>query len=72
MTWILTLHWITEVISMTFLYTGDAPKVMPPILMYKSVMSEVDVGGTATEVGPSHQYAIAFSGCMTDGSRGAV
>lgn len=45
---------------MTFLYTGDAPKVMPPILMYKSVMSEVDVGGTATEVGPSTSMPLHF------------
>jgi len=34
--------------------------------------SRVDVGVMAVEVGPSHQYLIAFCCCMTDGSRGAV
>ena len=35
-------------------------------------MSEVDVGGMAVEVEPSHQYSIPFCCCVTGGSRGAV
>ena len=34
--------------------------------------SEVDGGGVAVEVEPSHQYPITFCCCVTDGSRGAV
>ena len=33
--------------------------VMPPILLYWSTKSEVDVGGTAVEVEPSHQYLLS-------------
>ena len=35
-------------------------------------MSQVDVGGMAVEVKPSHQYPITYCHCATDGSRGAV
>jgi len=31
-----------------------ATKVMPPILLYWSTMSEVDFGGVTEEVEPSH------------------
>ena len=34
--------------------------------------SEADVGGTAVEVEPSHQYFIAFCCRVTDGSEGAA
>ena len=34
--------------------------------------SVADVGGTAVEVEPSHQYSIAFCFSMTAGSEGAV
>ncbi len=33
-----------------------ALKIMPPILLCWPVMLEVDVGGMAVEVEPSHQY----------------
>jgi len=34
---------------------------MAPIVLYQSMMlSEVDVGGTAAEVEPSHQYSITL------------
>ena len=50
----------------------DAPKVMPPALLHQPMVSEVDVGGMALEVEPSHQYPITCCCHATDGSRGAV
>ena len=47
-------------------------EVMPRILLCWPTTSEVDVGGTAVEVEPSHQYSIPFCCCMTESSRGAV
>ena len=38
----------------TFQIEGAAPKVMPPILLCWPTTSEVDVGGMAVEVEPSH------------------
>ena len=35
-------------------------------------MSEADVGGTAVEAEPSHQYSITCCCCVTDGSKEAV
>jgi len=35
-------------------YMRAATKVMPPILLYWSTMSEVDFGGVTEEVEPSH------------------
>ena len=35
-----------------------ALKVMPPILLYWLMMSEVDVGGTAVEAEPLHDVAV--------------
>ena len=52
--------------------TMAAPKIMPFILLCWPVMSEVDGGGTAAEVEPSHQYSVTFCCCVTDGSREAV
>ena len=49
-----------------------APKVMVPILLCWSMMSEVDVGDMAVEVEPSHQYPTPCGSHMTDGSRGAL
>ena len=49
-----------------------APKVMLPILLSQPTTSEVDVGGMAVEVEPSHQYVMTFCCCATDGSRGAI
>ena len=49
-----------------------APKVMPPILLCWPTTSEADVGGTAIEAEPSHQYFTTFCCCVTDGSRRAV
>jgi len=42
---------------------------MPPIFSCWPTMSEADGGGMAAEVGPSHQHAITFHCCVTDGSR---
>ena len=47
-------------------------KVMPPILLCWPMVSEVNVGGMAVEVEPSHQHPITFCCCVTEGSRGAV
>jgi len=52
--------------------TRAAPKVMPLILVCWITMSEVDVGGVAVVVEPSHQHPMTFCCCVTDGSRGAV
>jgi len=49
-----------------------APKVMPPILLFWSMMSEADVGGMTVKVEPSCQYPITFCCPVADGSRGAV
>jgi len=48
------------------------PKVMPPILLSQSTMSEVNFGGTAVESKSSHQYSVTFCCYVTDGSRRAV
>lgn len=52
--------------------TRAALKAMPPILLCRSMMSEVDGGGMAVEVKSSHQYSITVYCHMRDGSRGAV
>jgi len=49
-----------------------APKVMLPILLCWPITSELDIGGMAVEVKPSHWYSIPFCCCVTDDSRGAV
>ena len=49
-----------------------ALKAKPPILSCWPMTSEADIGGTAVEVEPSHQYPITCCCCVTDGSRGAV
>ncbi|MEQ5146204.1 hypothetical protein ABN231_18085 [Proteus mirabilis] len=48
------------------------PEVRLSVLLCWPTTSEVDVGGMAVEVEPSHQYSITFCCCVTDGSRGAV
>lgn len=48
------------------------PKVMPPILLVWSMMSEAGVGGMAVEAEPSHQYSVTSHCPVTDGRRGAV
>ena len=35
-----------------------ASKVMPPVLLSWPITSEADVGGSAVEVEPSHQYLV--------------
>ena len=35
-----------------------APKIMPLVLLHWPTTSEVDIGGTAVEVEPSHQYSV--------------
>ena len=46
-------------------------KLIFSILLCWFTTSELDVGGVAVEVEPSHQYSIIFF-LLTDGSRGAV
>ena len=46
-----------------------APKVMPPVLLNWPTS---EAGGMAVEAKPSHQYAVTFCCCETDGSRVAV
>lgn len=48
------------------------PKVMPPILLSRSMMSEAVVGSMAVQTEPSHQHSVTHGCCETDGSRGAV
>jgi len=45
---------------------------MPSILLCWPTTSEVDVGGMAAEVQPSHQYPITFWCCVKDGNREAA
>ena len=48
------------------------PKVMHSILLCWPTTSEVNIGGTAAEDEPSHQYSIQFLCCETGGSREAI
>ena len=57
---------------MFFEYVRAALKVVPLTLLCWPTTSEVDAGGTAVAVEPSHQYPTACRCCVTDGSRGAV
>ena len=52
--------------------TKIAPKVMPPILLFMTIMLEVAGDGMMVEVGPSHQYSVTCCCSVTDGSRVAV
>ena len=54
------------------MWTRDAVKVLPPILLCWPMTSVVDVVSMAVEIEPSCQYSITFCGHMTDGTRGAV
>lgn len=45
------------------------PKVMSPILLGWSIMSEVDIDGVAVDTEPSHQYSIKFCCWVTDDSK---
>jgi len=51
---------------------GAAWKAMPLFVLWWPRTSEADLGGTAIEVEPSHQYSIIFCSHVKDGSRGAV
>ena len=55
-------------LNRVYKYTRAALKVMPPILLYWPMMSEVDV----VEVEPFHQSPVKFCYCVTDDSRGVV
>lgn len=46
--------------------------VMPPILFYWPMISEINVGGVAEEVEPSQQYFITFCCHVAGCSRGAI
>ena len=48
------------------------PKVVPPILLSRSMMSEAVVGSMAVETEPSHQHSANFCCCAKDDSREAV
>ena len=45
---------------------------MPPIWLCWPAVTDVDVGGIALDVEPSHQYSVTFCYPVTDSSRGAV
>ena len=49
-----------------------ALKLLPPVLLYRLMVSEADIGGMAVEDEPSHQYSITCCCHVTDGSTGAV
>lgn len=42
---------------------GNAPKVLPSISSCWPTMSEVDFGGVAVEIEPSHQYCYILLSC---------
>ena len=63
---------MTMVPSMFLWNTRAALKVMPCILWCWPTTSEADVGDTAVEAEPAHQYSITFCYCVTDGSREAI
>lgn len=48
-----------------------APKVTSPVLLYRHMMSEADVGGMLLETEPSNQYSTIFWCHGADGRRGA-
>ena len=52
--------------------TRAALKVTSSILSCQPMSSEADVGATALEVEPFHQYPITFCCRVTNGSRGAL
>ena len=39
-------------------FTRAAVELTPPILLFWPIISDVDVGGMAVEVEPSHQYPL--------------
>jgi len=43
-----------------YIYPRDAPKVMPPVLLYWPTASETDVNDMTVKVDPSHQYFFSF------------
>lgn len=56
-------------------YTGAALKVIPPILLCWSRISEVEVDSRAVEPKPCGEYFVTFyvvQTLPTDGSRGSV
>ena len=48
-----------------------APKVMPPILLWWPLTSEVNIGGMTVEVEPFHQSSVTSCCCVAAGSREA-
>lgn len=66
--WVLPLTYINYVVY----FIWAALKIMPPMILCLSIISEADVGDVAVETEPSGQYSIAFCCCAADGSRGAV
>ena len=53
-------------------FARAALEVIPPILLCRPTMSEMDVGGMAVEAEPSRPYSVTFCCHVTDGSRGTV
>ena len=67
------LQWLYEVKAVFHMIRmWAAPKVMPPILLYWPVISEVDVGDRTADIKASHQYFVTFCYHLTDRRRGAV
>ena len=54
-----------------YIYIRDTLKVISPVLLYLSIVSEADVGGMAVETEHFCQYFITFYCRVTEGSRGA-
>ena len=50
----------------------DTLKVMPPILLYWPIVSEMKVVGMAIDVEASHQYSVTFCCPSTDGRRNSL
>ena len=53
-------------------YMSASLKVMPPIWLFWSVISEVGAGGMTAEAEPSHQCSLTFCCPTTYGRRGAI
>jgi len=64
--------WISIEFELFALHMTATPKVMPPVLLSWTTVSEADVSGMAVEVVPSCQYSYTFCCHVTDDSRGAV
>ena len=56
-----TMSWFGKNKNKRLHIKGNNPKAMRPILLCWLMTLEVDVGGMAVEVAPSHQYSLIFN-----------